>query len=748
MRERIGVFRLIRRLGEGGMGVVYAAHDERLDRRVAIKMIRQESDRPDSRERLWREARAAARINHPNVCQLYDVGEDNGDLYLTMELLEGEPLSASIERGPMSLADSCPVMLGILAALEALHRDRIVHRDLKPSNVFLTRHGVKLLDFGLARPLAERRAPDQATITRTGFVVGTPRYMAPEQWRGDEIDSRADLFAAGALLYEMLTGEPAFAGHSPGEVRQAALTTEPRVLSGAPAVAAIDRVIRKALMKKRSERYPDAASMAEDVRRALRLLGDDATARVRTVTRLIVLPFRALKQDPDTEFLLYSLPDAIAASLSGIESLVVRSSLAAGALSQSPPDLKRLAEEAEVDLVLTGTLLRAGDQVRVSAQLLEAPAGTVVCSHTAQGSMGDMFQLQDDFSRKIVEAMALPLSGREQRALQQDIPSSAKAYEFYLRANQLAVDNQTWRLARDLYKSALDEDPRYAPAWAQLGRIYRLLPKYFDEDARENYMRSADAFHRALELSPDLPLAHNLYTYLEVEMGQAKEAMIRLLRRAKARGSDAALFAGLVQACRYCGLLDASAAAYERVRRLDPNLSTSAAYTYWMLGDYEKVMTSDREHVSFVKSYALIMMGRQDEVLESYRHSEKRILHPGAVRIFGGLVQALSGEMEKCLQTLRSISLENFRDPEGIYFIARTYAYARADQEALETLERVVEGGFYPDAAIARDPWLDSLRGEPRFVQLLRRAEARRREARAAFLDQEGDRLLGVSLSG
>ena len=742
MRDRVGAFRIVERLGEGGMGVVYAAHDERLDRRVAIKMIRQESERPESRERFWREARAAARVNHPNVCQLYDVGEDNGDLFLAMELLEGEPLSLRIERGPMPLADACPVMLGVLAALEALHRDQVVHRDLKPSNVFLTQHGVKLLDFGLARPFDEQRNPHEATLTRTGFVVGTPRYMAPEQWRGEPIDARADLFSAGALLYEMLTGEPAFPGHSPAEVRQAVLSTEPRVLSGAPAVAAIDRVIRRAVMKSRSERYQDAASMAEEVRCALRLLNADDTARVRTVTRIIVLPFRALRQDPDTEFLLYSLPDAIAASLSGIESLVVRSSMAAGAMGPAPPDLKRLAEEAEIDLVLTGTLLRAGDQVRASVQLLEAPAGTVLCSHTAQGSMGDMFQLQDDFARKIVEAMALPLSGREQRALQQDVPSSAKAYEFYLRANQLAVDSQGWKLARDLYRSALDEDPRYAPAWAQLGRIYRLLPKYFDEDPSENYMRSADAFHRALDLNPDLPLAHNLYTYLEVEMGQAKEAMVRLLKRARDRGSDPALFAGLVQACRYCGLLDSSAAAYERVRRLDPNLNTSVAYTYWMLGDYERVLATDREHLSFVRSYALIMMGRQEEVLAIYREYRTQRLHPGATSIFGSLVNALSGQREKCLESARGIPLDSFRDPEGIYFIARMYAYVGATEDALKTLERAVEGGFYPDALLARDPWLDSIRGEQRFLQLLRRAETRRREAQAAFVENEGERLL------
>jgi len=198
MRERVGSFRLIDRLGEGGMGVVYAAQDERLGRRVAIKMIREASAATDTRERFWREARTAARISHPNICQIYDVGEDDGDLWIAMELLQGEPLASRLATGPLPLGDAGPIVLSMLSALDALHQHQIVHRDLKPTNVFLTPHGVKLLDFGLARTFRTDGPPTDAALTQTGFVMGTPRYMAPEQWKGEVIDARTDLFAVGA----------------------------------------------------------------------------------------------------------------------------------------------------------------------------------------------------------------------------------------------------------------------------------------------------------------------------------------------------------------------------------------------------------------------------------------------------------------------------------------------------------------------------------------------------------------------
>src|SRR3989449_8480944 len=246
---RIGRYAITRKLGEGGMGVVYAARDERLERTVPLKTMSSLASDETARKRFWREARAAARVNHPNVCQLYEIGEEGGELFIAMELLEGEALAERLRRGALSVADAVPIGLGVLAALSALHGQGIVHRDLKPSNVFLTPHGVKLLDFGLARPTdpaRERSLDSVADLTRTGMLVGTPRYMAPEQVTGEVVDARTDLFAVGAMLFEMLAGRPAFGGRNVVEILHATLHEHPPALTGSPAVAASDRAIRPA----------------------------------------------------------------------------------------------------------------------------------------------------------------------------------------------------------------------------------------------------------------------------------------------------------------------------------------------------------------------------------------------------------------------------------------------------------------------------------------------------------------------
>jgi serine phosphatase RsbU (regulator of sigma subunit)/serine/threonine protein kinase len=267
--SRIGRYVITGKLGEGGMGVVYSAYDDQLGRAIAVKAMSSLDGDDTARKRFWREARAAASINHPNVCQLYEVGEDRGRLFIAMERLEGETLTERLRRGPSGLPESLAIGLGMLAALQGLHSRGIVHRDLKPSNVFLTRHGVKLLDFGLARTSDPDLAKSLASIselTGAGTVVGTPRYMSPEQVTGEGLDARSDLFAVGAILYEMLGGRPAFAGRNAVEILHATLYEEPPPLAGFPAAAAADRVIRRALSKRPAERPGSADAMAEELR--------------------------------------------------------------------------------------------------------------------------------------------------------------------------------------------------------------------------------------------------------------------------------------------------------------------------------------------------------------------------------------------------------------------------------------------------------------------------------------------------
>ncbi len=279
------------------MGVVYSAYDDRLGRPVAIKMIKAAVAEPGARDRLRREARSAASVNHPAICQLYEIGEEQGELFLAMELLQGESLAARIARGTMPLGEAVSTAIGFLTGLEALHQQNLVHRDLKPSNIFLTPHGIKLLDFGLTVQVEGTTDETAVRLTALGTIVGTPQYAAPEQLRGETGDVRTDLFAAVVVLYEMLTGKPPFSGHTAIEVLHAITYDQPPVLTGGPAVAAIDRVVYRALAKRPEERYQNAGAMMQDLRAAM-VLGDTSTVALpRMVTRLIVLPFRMLRPD-------------------------------------------------------------------------------------------------------------------------------------------------------------------------------------------------------------------------------------------------------------------------------------------------------------------------------------------------------------------------------------------------------------------------------------------------------------------
>jgi serine/threonine protein kinase/tetratricopeptide (TPR) repeat protein len=739
----IGRFRVLKTLGEGGMGVVYAAHDDRLDRPIAIKMMR--ASDAVARERLLREARAAAKLTHANICRLYEIGEADGELFIAMELLEGESLASRLSRGPMTVTEVAPIALSILDALSALHAAGLVHRDLKPSNVFLTPGGVKLLDFGLAREAVGLEAAGETRLTLPGVVVGTPQYMAPEQATGGDADARTDLFALGAILFETLAGRPAFTGGTMVDVLHAVMHEQPPVLTGSPAVSAVDRVVHRALAKRPDDRFHDAAEMARGLRQALAVADTGEVARARTVVRLIVLPFRMLRPDPNVDWLPFSLADAITSSLSGLETLVVRSSLAAARFAGGALDLKQIAVDAEVDAVVTGTLLSSGDRLRVSAQLVETPSGTVLRTETVEAALGDVFQVQDDLTRRIVETLKVPLSARDRRALDRDVPASPEAYEFYLRANKLAIDPQNWTMARELYLQAVERDASYAPAWARLGRIHRVLAKYgFVPDAADELRRAQAAFRRALELNPDLSIAHSLYTALEVEAGRAEASMTRLLERLLLRSDDPDLLTGLVLACRYCGLLDASVSAHEEARRLDPAVRSSVAHSFYLLGDYERAIATDIEEPAHVTFMALMHLGREDEARALSEQAIARAYNPHLTRVVQLVRAILTRDPALATEAARKAEAVGsaFYDPEGFYYWGISLAAAGDKTYALDLLSRAVAGGFAVDRAMVLEPWLDSVRGEPEFIRLLRVAEERRRKAEAAFAAAGGKHVL------
>lgn len=745
MREQIAHYQILRKLGEGGMGVVYAARDERLGRTVAIKMLGDATRDAIARQRLWREARAAASLSHPNVCQIYDVGEDQGELFIAMELLTGESLAERIAAGPLPVNEAVRITLSILSALDALHRREIIHRDLKPSNVFLTEHGVKLLDFGLARPLGFDVLDTDPRLTLPGTAVGTPRAMAPEQWTGEEVGPTADIFAVGALLFEMITGRAAFPGSNLLEVYHAIVHEQPPALAGGAEAMAIDRVIQRALAKHPADRFASAAAMAQAVEEASQQLGNAAGSHLRALTRVMVLPFRLLRPDPEIDFLSTGLADAVSLSLAAFDTVMVRSSATSARYAQEATDLRKLASEAAVDAVVMGTLMRAGDQVRVTTQLVEAPGGTLLCSRAAQGTMRDLFQLQDLLADEVVQALALPLTTRDARSSRSRIPATPAAYEYFLRANQLGMQRRMLAQARDLYLRCLQEDPRYAPAWARLGRVYRVMAKYSqDGDPDENFKLAQEAFQNALRLDPDLPTAHNLYTYLELEeLGRSQAAMVRLLERALRSTADPELFAALVVSCRFCGLLEASVAADRRARQLDPGIRTSVTYTYWAMGDYENAIFYDDEDLNYVRQYSLMSQGRTDEAIAAFQALEASRPPGLEAQLAAACRASLQGRRDEYLAAFQQVMDSRFHDPEGLYFLAEAAAQVGSAEIALDLLERVVRSGFLCATTIERDrafaPWHD----DPRFRSILALAWEGHRAALNAYVAAKGQSVLG-----
>jgi serine/threonine protein kinase/tetratricopeptide (TPR) repeat protein len=743
---RIGRYTIQRKLGEGGMGVVYAARDERLGRTIALKTLSAASTDQVARQRLWREARAAAAVNHPNVCQIHEIGEDDGRLFIAMELLEGEALDQRLVAGPIPAAQAVPIGLGMLAALGALHARGIVHRDLKPSNVFLTPHGVKLLDFGLASPDVHGGAGLATGLTRTGLVMGTPRYMSPEQVAGEAIDPRSDLFSAGTILFEMLAGRPAFAGQNIADVLHATRHDQPPALTGSPAVAAIDRVIRRALAKQAGDRPASAETMAEELRAIGGLESGGRPAVAHALTRLVVLPFRVLRPDPETDFLAFSLPDAIATSLSANTSLVVRSSAIAARFGGTP-DLKALATEADVDRVVMGTLLRAGDQLRAATQLVDAPGGTLLTSHTVQASLGDLFHLQDDITRRVTEALSLPLSGAP-AVTAQDRPADPRAYELYLRANELARTYDGLPAARGLYQQCLELDSRFAPAWARLARAHRVIGKYI-ESSPDADAQAEEALRRALALNPRLSIAHKHYANLEADMGQPIGALLRLLGEATRHGNDPELFAGLVHACRYCGLFEQSIAADAEARRLDPNVPSSVEGTLVMIGAVDRLLALPSRLLAGgddgLKVIGLGFAGRTAEAkvrLDGMREIAHIKLFQDWIEFMALWLERKPAEMRTRLQEIVGLKIQD--DPEAIFQLAWMFCDVGEHERALPDLERSVARGYFVAPTLATAPQFDALRGDHRFRDLLAQAEAGRARALTAFRDAGGERLLGV----
>jgi DNA-binding winged helix-turn-helix (wHTH) protein/tetratricopeptide (TPR) repeat protein len=462
------------------------------------------------------------------------------------------------------------------------------------------------------------------------------------------------------------------------------------------------------------------------------------------VPRLIVLPFRMLRPDPGTDFLAFSLADALTTALSGLKSLVVRSTLVGSRFAAGQFDWKAIAAEADVDLIVTGTLLSAGDEIRLTAQLTEASSGTLLCSHSMQTSTGNVFRLQDELTECVVNALELRLTTREQNILRRDVPANPRAYEYYLRANQFSHDSKQWSAARELYERCVAEDPCYAPAWARLGRIYHVMSKYLASENKEGQRKAEAAFRQALELNPELAIAHKSYAQLEVDLGRASDAMARLIPRVLV-APDPEVFAGMVSPLCYCGLLDASAAAHRRAIVLEPKIRTSVPHTWFLQGDYQRTAATKLEDNPYIVALAMGEIGRTQEALPVLRPLEGKI----KTRLGDFVVAArtlLEGDHAGSLSAIKRIVDSGFSDPQALFYLTRHLARLGQGEAAIDLFERAADGGFIAFPAMTRDPWLEPLRRNERYQRILGEVEAQFQKAERQFATLEGHRMLELDL--
>ena len=726
----LGPYEVCDLLGAGGMGSVYRARDRRLDRDVALKVISDEiAQDPGMRSRFEREAKAIAALSHPNILSIFDFSKDSEVLYAVTELLRGETLRHRMDRGRIPWREAVDIASAVSAGLAAAHDRGVVHRDLKPENIFLTSDGhVKILDFGLAT-LRRPSADDDKTeilATKAGQVVGTVPYMSPEQIRGGNVSAQTDLFSLGSTLYEALSGRRPFRGKDSLATIASILDDRPPALPDdvPPRVAS---AVMRCLEKSPAARFASAAEFREAISGGATL----PAAAVRPPdTRVIVLPFRMLRRDEEVDFLAYSLPDAIVASLAGINSMIVRSSIAAQRYASEPLDIARIATEQDVNAIMSGSILSLGGRLRVSTQLAEAPSGTVKWSHSAETTLDDIFGLQDDLTRKIVRTLSGSVTESDASALRKDVPRSALGYEFFLRANQQAHEPDGWMLARDLYRRSLEQDPDFAPAWARLGRVLWIMSKYTD-DPEDNFAFAEQALQRAIELNPDLSLAQRYYAELEVEREQTVDSVRRLKESVLQRPNNPDLHAALAKALRYAGLLQESLQIFLKVRELDPNMITSIAHTYFMMCDYENARRTIHKDIFYLGPLVKAMLGDEKGAIKDLRETMDRNPDRQFRAYHQGLLGALEGDVESARRA-GNIIVEHNRDPEALYYVTRSFARIGDVDRALEVLERLSRSFFSP-FTFEHDPWLEPIRKSPRFAEILRASKERHAEARKVW---------------
>ncbi len=696
-------YRIYEKIGSGGMGEVYRARDEHLDRDVAVKVLPSGLLADDmTRVRFRNEALSLSRLNHPSIATAYDFDTQDGVDFLVTEYVPGITLSDKLARGPLPERELLELGAQMVEGLAAAHAQGLVHRDLKPANLRLTPDGrVKILDFGLAAMLPGPDLSLMQTSEVLSTIAGTLCYMAPEQLSGGAADVRSDLYGAGAVLYEMATGRPPFEEPLPTLLVEAVMHRAPVPPSrGNPALSArVEAIITRCLEKNPEHRYQSARDLLADIRRGL-------AAGAKTEKSLAVLYFENLSGRPDDDYFRDGMTEDITTELSKIKELRVLSRSAVLAYRDKPVTPAYVGQQVDVPYVVEGSLRREAERLRVTAKLVETRTGHTLWAERYDRKLEDVFAIQDEIARSIAGALRVVLTAQESEAIEKIPTADVRAYDFYLRGRQFfhQFRRKGYDFAREMFARAIEIDPGYARAHAGIADCSAFLYMYW-ESSEANLKQAEEASSKALELDPDLAEAH------------ASRGLTAALRKQ----------------------YEAAAGEFERAMELNPRLFEASyfyARSFYAQGKLEdavywfeqasRVFPEDYQALMLMAS-ALHGLGRAAPAQAAYHRgltaAEKHLeLHPDDARAlyFGANALSQLNEKERALQWAeRAVNLEP-EEHQVLYNVACVYALLNEAERAIDCLERSITHGWGQREWMQHDPDLASLRGHPRFEKLVR----------------------------
>jgi len=784
--QTISHYRILEQLGAGGMGVVYKAHDSRLERALALKLLPEElAQQPQALERFRREARAASALNHPGICTIYDIGEQDGRAFIAMEFIDGETLRSHMHGKALPLEEILNLGIQIAEALDAAHAEGIIHRDIKPANIFVTKRGqAKVLDFGLAKLIPKgiagvdlgfgAQSPDSSSIV--GIISGTPSYMSPEQVRGDDLDPRTDIFSLGLVLYEMATGRQAFGGGTGGMIIEAVLTRPPvpvRSINLAIPLR-LEIIIDKALHKDRGQRYQHAADLlaalqrlkrdtdsgrrdqegeAESVlistpgplsstgeRRSRTSTAQTTTLRPGRVSKIIgslaVLPFENVSRDPENEY----LSDGIAGSLINILATVPRLRVMAQSTvfryKGREIDPQAVGRELHVRAVLTGRMMQSGGSLRIGTELVDVATGAQLWSAQFDRKPGDIFLIQDEISNEISGKLRLQLTRAEKKRLIRRDTEDAEAYRLYLqgRHHWNRWTEEGFYKAIGYFQQAVEKDPSYALAYTGLAESYVLL-------GWNSYLPGKDAFPKgkaaaitALQLDPDLGEAHtSLAAALWLHDWRWQEAQTEFKRSLELNPSYPTANHWHAEYVMTMGRQLEAIAKMKDSQELDPLsliINVAIGWASYMARRYDDAVEQLLRTVELDPNYPVThwilgllyrKTGRYELAITA---GEKGVnLSGGSPLMRAALAHTYgeSGRAKAALQLLDDLTELAKHKYVAPHFFVGIHIGLGEHERAIEYLEKSWEDHSHWLIYLHLDPSMDALRSNPGFQDLLRR---------------------------